>query len=271
MEIIIGIVSLIVAVVGVYFAYLQLKHTPKTLEKDTAPKAEDNTVNAQNAIVTEPLQDNVSVEELMLLLDWFTSESIALRQISTTFGEKRRILTLLIKLREKASAYWGLVSNAIENSVAEQMSFFIQETLRVFLAEVNAVLPLPDEERITLETDTWKKLTYNLGVDWEALKNMLLQDANIKTKFLRLKTDETHLWSLVGFDNAQDYQEYVAPTITTISKDTSVIQKELLSRLVEGDVVTADELEKDGFPKGVVIETFNSLMRSELLQYDLYD
>lgn len=239
----------------------------------TKPKTEiaplNNIANQEQPKITTTSNAELNLEEYIFLLDTIVDAIYHLEFFGNTFGDMRRTLKVIIMLTQKASAYLLEILNGNKIINENKLSNFVNETLPSFISEASIVLPYSDEDKYTRDREVLKKLEYQVISTWnDDIKKQLLQDSALKSKLGKLTIDEKRKWSILGFENSDAYQEYIYPSFSTLCKSATPIQKKLLEAIKNVKQITMQELIDLGFPKVVIIETLNPLLRSKLMTTD---
>ncbi|MET1260047.1 hypothetical protein ABV409_11915 [Flagellimonas sp. DF-77] len=223
-------------------------------------------IDDEKQIIAETPKNQITLEIFVFVNDRIAFEVSSCQNLSLTFGETRRILSVISKLKDLSELYYLEIKNKLaENSISGLNSWYSH--LKNFISEANIVFPLPEDHKYTISTERLKKYRYQTLNNWEEIKESLTNDSIIDLKRLKeIENDEDKKWTLQGFDDEKDYMEFISPTIDTLVKSASRTEIELLRDICDKKNFTEKELLDNGFDRGTIVETLNILMRSKLLQ-----
>ncbi len=212
--------------------------------------------------------DEMKLEEYVLLLDEIVIEVKDLEYIGNTFGAMRRKLSLIMKLAKKAKGHLLKILSDYKLPNGNSLSTFVNDTLQSFISEADFTLPYPNEDKYTRDRELLKKDKYQVISQWDSIKDQLFKDSVLESQFNQLKADERHKWSIIGFENSEAYSEYISPSFSTLCNTATPIQKKFLAAIRDSTQITEQQLMNQGFPKEVVVETLNPLLKSKLITTD---
>ena len=183
-----------------------------------------------------------------------------------TFGEKRRILAFLFKLKYKLESRISLFSNSDEYSEIHNDFVEFYEIFSNGLSEANYVLPLVRKEQSMLEQGRLKEYRYTLSECAEKiLEKYITNDSKICSIFDELKHDEKFPWNLFGYENIKDFREVISPNTETLLKNASIMEIELIKTILEKKQFYETEMLNEGFDYEIFCETTNSLARDKYI------
>jgi hypothetical protein len=215
--------------------------------------------------------ETISVE-LVAILDLIAllaQDHVPSLGTGATFGERRRKVGVVGAAPTQLSSRVARMKLHLSSSTAEALTDFM-DLLEKYISEARYVLPYPEDEKFSFiqEQDKLKKYeAYKWAIycNWRTLKNRLLAEAADLADVEEIRNSD-RVWQMIGFENQEAYVEYVSPRTESLVRGAGIRERVLLKVLLEKPQVSEVELRSEGFPKGIVVEVVNSLMRDSYLE-----
>jgi hypothetical protein len=206
-----------------------------------------------------------SIAELAIVLDLAVDFAKGLENVGYTFGEARRILAIIERL-------YRLIPGALErsrDSLTQDVAYMIDklvDDLEHFISEAYYVLPHLHEDKWTRDREYLKRDKLNIIQGWESLKSRLLSQRKNLIEFEELKSANVFIWKQLGFDSRDKFWRFISPHTQEMIDAAGDIERDLIGEIVEKGVAQETALVTEGYPKEIVVEVVNALIRDKYLQ-----
>ena len=115
---------------------------------------------------------------------------------------------------------------------------------------------LADDEEFQRERKaTW----YAFYETWHELRGML-EKIPILAVALGEQRAKSEYWRVLGFSSRADFDEYLQPTMKTLTSSPGDLAEHVLERLLAGPLVMRDLEDEEEIPKEITVELFNRLL-----------
>jgi len=219
--------------------------------------------------VSQHITDEVQTVAILRLQNELIEDSLAPRN---PFADSRRIMTTVARLQK-------LIQQSISSHPRTSFPAIIryQDLVESFITASNRCLPLPDAKAPSKDYSAcyeahMKPVLYDLRLEWTKLDPVLdqtfLTAPDNHAAFHHIVNDKYGaILRLVGFPNAAAFREYVSPTLSSIIKTADAHHLLLLHRLLQNEGgVRIEDLNSEGFPKGVTLDVINALILDKYIQ-----
>jgi hypothetical protein len=167
-----------------------------------------------------------------------------------------RRLNLAKKWLEKGAALLPDCRDRLPPELAGELDRLSRRTLPSLISETRFVLPEAgesDEKRGN--NDHFQDARAEAHYLEQQLKGHLSDNA----EFHALR-GSGRKWLLLEFNDREDYEAYLYPTVTRLAQSADPMQRDLFERLLEMTEFTPRQLAEQGFRKDVVMDSLNALL-----------
>jgi hypothetical protein len=166
----------------------------------------------------------------------------------------------------KIAAHWndqGMIllkasRDALDPRLADLLEDIGGNTVPLLIAETRRVLPPAGDDSHRGDNQFFKEArdaAYNAN---ERLRRYVVSDQDIADLIESLAK-----WPLLGFANADAYDDFLIPSIETLTRNPDPMQKELFCRLIDQPDFTPRQLVEEGYRSDLVMDTVNALMAAQ--------
>jgi hypothetical protein len=211
----------------------------------------------------------ISIEEYIYINDLILKEILPYSNyICYTFGKTRRVLPLIIMLKNLSEKCYSGMHDKIPTDVRSNISKWYSE-LKKIIVEVQHIFPVPKDEEYFVSMNYLEEYKKTAMLIWLSVKNHLMELFTVEKSILeKLNNDDTYIWKLLGFKNEIEYNEFILPEIDYLLNNKSNSDIKILNYVSEKINFTDADLMECDLDKINIIETINILIRSNLITYD---
>ena len=203
---------------------------------------------------------------VVFLIDQAVRFCLEIPQVHLTFGESWRLIGLVDGLLKQAEARLPTLKGRVEDALIEKTQDFVEDSLRWYLGEARPAVPEPGSDaQPGFRSEHFRKSHDGLSA-WESIRSRIVASEGVETGLANVQTSSAR-WALLGFPSEEQFREWVSPTTKSIGVSTGPLEIALLKRLVAGCDSTL-VLEEEGFPRAVIVEMVNRLLRDRWAEID---
>jgi len=202
------------------------------------------------------------LECCLLLMEALKSATTASHGGGPTTTLHRR-LNLAKKWLEKGAALLRDCRNRLSPELAEGLDRLSGRTLPWLISETRVVLPEAGEsDKKRAENDQF------IGAQDETyyLEQQLKEQLSDNAEFHALQGGGRK-WLLLGFNDREDYEAYLYPTVTRLAQSADPMQRDLFERLLEMMEFTPRQLAEEGYRKDLVMDSLNALLTEKWAEW----
>lgn len=214
---------------------------------------------------TSPARPLVSVGGLAVILDQIANMVQGVEYVGYTFGESRRILLTISRLHRLIEGAVVRNQDSLPPEIAQSVRHFAS-AVDGFASEANYTMPYPHEDKYTRDRERLKESKTSVIYGWRQLKPLLLQAPGLATEYEEIKATNLLVWNELGYENEKQFWRYVSPRTEEMVADARETELTLLEDIIEKGSFRDSDMLTDGYPKEVLVESMNALMRDKYLQ-----
>ena len=183
-----------------------------------------------------------------------------------THGESWRLIELVDVLLKQVEARLPTLTGKVGNEPIRRIQAFVESTLRWYLGEAKLAVPKPGSDAEPgFRSEHFGESHRGLSA-WDSIRSEIGVSAGVQADLATLQGSPVR-WTLMGFSSQKHFREWLFPIAKSIGVSTGPLEIALLKRLVGGGNSVL-VLEEEGFPRTVIVETVNRLLRDKWAEFD---
>jgi hypothetical protein len=229
-----------------------------------APQESAAASATESASIASSQEANDDVRYVLLLEAclWLASD---LRLAWPTLGEKRRSIDLLERFMpelEHDVASFASELDVASPGTAKLIRGFLSATFKEYVEAMRINTSWlesrnkGEREPEGLERER-KSLHYDFATQQEEIERRLRANRAYLSALAELK--KSGPWEVLGFASPEDYNEYLQPTMRSLTSSPGDLAEDVLSRLLDGPI-PLQELEEENLPSSIRVELVNRLL-----------
>lgn len=208
----------------------------------------------------------------VLLLEACTWLAADLYLVGITHGAKLRMIKLierhLPELRHDAGRFSRQL-DAGSPGTAQIVGTFVSGTLPQYVStmkgNVEWLKAMADGARESEQQERERKSAhYTFGIQQDEISERLR--ANHEYDMALARQSQDGVWEVLGFDSRGDFDEYVQPTMRSLTSSPGDLEEDTLRSLLEGPL-SAEKMQEEDLPESVRVELMNRLLADKWAKF----
>ena len=221
------------------------------------------------AVTTDAIQPQATnqygaLATLTILLDEIHELVSLAEAYNITFGESRRILYAISRLHRFIEGAVLKIEKSVPDSLIKEIRNFA-DVIGQYAMEADITLPGANDEKYPRSRDRLKALKDNVFVKWGSLKPAILEDPLVAVDFNEKKVEDQLVWNKLGYKDRRSFWRFISPHVKDRIERAEETELTLFEEIIEKGAFPRSDMLSEGYPRGIVVEVINSLIRDEYI------